>query len=359
MELTSRKPVLETLQVLRGLAAILITANHALYEVGLMYPVAFQVPDYRHYVLAIDVFFVLSGFIMVYTTAGKQGVSDAKDFALRRLIRIVPLYWFYTFFLVAVALIMPQVLGEATLDFGQLVKSLLFIPYINPAGDSQPFLAVGWSLNYEMYFYAVFTVCMFLPRRFLMPALAGYFLFTVFVVPHFMSGHIVMDFYTHDIVLEFLAGAFIGFLYLKGVRLPKVLLWPAFSIAALLGLGVFFPDVFYAIFGVDYPRGIVAVFIVACLIFPKGAEFLRAPWGGKFSGDASYTIYLSHAFFIGGVTQLAMLFGFDTLLYPWVVFLAVMGACIVGGGLLYLGIERPMTELFKSIIKKKVQGLVI
>ena len=352
MELTSQKPMLDSLQLLRGLAALLITAKHALYEVSMVYPDNFVVPVYRDYTLAIDVFFVLSGFIMAYTTAGKNGASDAKDFILRRILRIVPNYWFYTFLLLGVALVIPQVLDTAVFEPEGFIKSLLFLPYMNPASDVQPFLAVGWSLNYEMYFYTVFAVFLLLPARWMLPAMSVYFLGSVYLLPHILPEGVGRDFYTRPIVLEFWAGAVMGWLFLRGVRLPAVMLWPAAILATFVAAWVFVPDLFEALSGMDYPRGIAAVVIVGCLILPKGAEFVRAPRFFTFMGDSSYTIYLSHAFFIGAVTQFAMLIGFDSLIHPWLMFVAVMVACVIGGGIFYIWIEKPMTNHLKDVVKR-------
>lgn len=351
MQLNSQKPVLDILQVLRGLAALLITAKHALYEVETVYA-DFVSPEYKFYTLAIDVFFVLSGFIMVYTTDGRSGFSVAKDFMLRRVLRIVPNYWFYTILLALVAFIMPQVLDKASFDVIGFLKSLFFIPYYNSAADLQPFLAVGWSLNYEMYFYFVFAVFLLLPPRYMIYGLTAYFLTTVYVLPHILPDGVFLAFYTKDIVLEFLAGAIIGTLFLRGVRLPAVTLWPMAICAAVVAGFVFVPNVFEAWTGVAYDRGVAAVFILAALILPRGAEFLRAPWVFRFAGDASYTIYLSHAFFIGAVTQFVMLLGLDNFIGPWPIFVVVMLACGVGGGILYLLIEKPMVDKLKDLIRR-------
>lgn len=133
--------------------------------------------------------------------------------------------------------------------------------------------------------------------------------------------------------------------------MPAAALWPAMVLAGALAAFVFVPDMFKALTGFDYPRGIVATAIVALLILPKGAEFLKAPWALRFSGDSSYTVYLSHAFAIGAVTQIAMLMGFEQYIHPWLMFIVVMATCIVGGGIAYWLIERPMGEVLKGALR--------
>ena len=118
---------IEPLQVLRGIAAILIMAKHALYEVDFISPSDFNYGNYKNYTVGIDIFFVLSGFIMIYISAGKKtGFKAAVDFYIRRIVRIVPIYWFYTFLLAGVALIIPEVLDKAEFVVIDFIKSLFF-----------------------------------------------------------------------------------------------------------------------------------------------------------------------------------------------------------------------------------------
>ena len=76
----------------------------------------------------VDIFFVISGFIMSVTSRD----SRPGEFAARRLIRIVPLYWLLTITLAAAVLIRPQFFRTTVMSGTYLIKSLLFIPYANP-----------------------------------------------------------------------------------------------------------------------------------------------------------------------------------------------------------------------------------
>ena len=106
---------------------------------------------------------MISGFIMVLTSSN----AAPRDFAVRRIIRIVPLYWTLTGALMLLALWKPEAFRATAASLEYLVKSLLFIPYPNPGQGGQlfPLLVPGWSLNLEMFFYAVFTATLFPPRR--------------------------------------------------------------------------------------------------------------------------------------------------------------------------------------------------
>lgn len=151
---------LEGLQILRALAASLVVVDHLLYQENRQHwpsPIpAGYAPTIGY--LGVAAFFVTSGFIMATTTWGSFGPREARLFAIRRAIRIVPLYWLAT---IATSYDEFRSAGFA----GRFVMSLLFIPYLNPDGLWQPIVGVGWTLDLEVAFYALFAVCMVLPAR--------------------------------------------------------------------------------------------------------------------------------------------------------------------------------------------------
>ena len=347
--MTAPIPKLETLQILRGIAALLIVAHHALYEVNIISPKNFNYGSNQYYTVGIDIFFVLSGFIMVYTSWGKAGLRSAKSFIMRRVIRIVPIYWFHTLLIGLVALVMPQVLGSAEFVLVDFIKSLFFIPYVNTAGDLQPILANGWSLNYEMYFYIIFAVCLLFPSRLSLLVLGAYFLGTVST--GFLSlDNLYADFYSRPIILEFFVGAVIGYLFMKGFRLPSWFIYIGALFIVLSVLTLFYTNMLSEYLPMEYYKPFVGFFSVLLLVLPKGAEKLKMPRPAVFMGDASYTIYLSHPFGIGAVTQMVLFLGWESLISPWLIFIAVFAACIIGGAIAYLLIEKPLTVYLKRVL---------
>src|SRR5262249_27989563 len=109
----------------------------------------------------VDVFFAISGFIIAYI-----GARAPDRFLLRRLIRIVPFYWAATLVVFGAAALSPQILRSTRADVVQLLCSLFFIPRETSYAGMFPTLVLGWSLNYEMYFYVVFALALAVaPRR--------------------------------------------------------------------------------------------------------------------------------------------------------------------------------------------------
>src|SRR6185437_14170487 len=134
---------LDNIQALRAIAALLVVFVHLAVPVAALGVAPFGAGG-------VDLFFVISGFIMVYTTVGRP-ISGA-EFLGRRIVRIVPLYWLLTLAVFGIALIAPTLLQFTTASWGQLLKSLFFIPFAKANGDVQPVLFLGWTLNYEMFF---------------------------------------------------------------------------------------------------------------------------------------------------------------------------------------------------------------
>src|SRR4051812_1323349 len=147
-------PTVGTIQYLRALAAILIAFHHA------MAPPAIA-PYYSHHFaeFGVDLFFVISGYIMWTTTVGGQ--HGPLSFWLARIVRVAPLYWVFTTLFIVITLLTPQALfNPPSLDPWLTLKSYLFVPASSP-----PVYTLGWTLNYEMFFYLVFGLCLLVPQR--------------------------------------------------------------------------------------------------------------------------------------------------------------------------------------------------
>ena len=144
---------LVNIQALRGLAALMVVITHlptmetkhagdALLSQSVMLGIS-----------GVDLFFVISGFIMVYVTWQSQNsLRNAGEFLFARATRIYPIYWIVALALLAVGLVKP---GLFSFDPEQtsIVKSLALWPQ-----DGFPMLKVAWTLIHEMYFYLVFAL---------------------------------------------------------------------------------------------------------------------------------------------------------------------------------------------------------
>ena len=210
---------LRSIQILRAVAACLVVFGHALHETAGIAartgrpPLNVNVIDWG---IGVDIFFVISGFIMIYTTAELFGQPGAmRTFLMRRIIRIVPLYWLMTAGLILTYLLAPKMLNVPIEGWRSIVTSFFFIPDLRGNGEVRPIMALGWSLNYEMFFYAVFAVCLLAPLRRAALYLTGFFVGIAILGATLKPQSIALAYWTNSIVLEFLVRRS------AGARLPR------------------------------------------------------------------------------------------------------------------------------------------
>ena len=293
---------LPNIQVLRAIAASMIVVYHCGIETTRMAAASgsdalFNIEPWG---AGVPLFFAISGFIMVVTTADSFGSrAAAADFMRRRLIRIVPLYWLVTTFALAVVLVAPQLMKAPPGDYLYVIASYLFFLYTRLGGDVRPLATPGWTLNLEMLFYAVFAVALLFPRRAGLSLLFGSLGLLVAARVGGLLPGVALNFWGDPIVLGFLLGAAAGIAYVKGVRLSFA---AALSLAALGFYALSFtPDLtvpeddLFRRLGAALPAAaIVAGFALA----PQLDERRRMWWLALAIGDASYSLYLIHEFLL-------------------------------------------------------------
>jgi exopolysaccharide production protein ExoZ len=196
-----------TLQVTRGAAANLVVLSH-LSTIEAKYTHGQILPTFSSYGIAgVDIFFVLSGFIMV-VVAGK-GIRPI-EFLWRRAVRIYPPYWLMSLLVLATSLVEPTWVNSSIQGPISLWRSFLLVP-----DSTLPLLAVGWTLIYEVYFYIVFAIFLAL-RVPILIGLLGWAL--VLLVVKILGGDYAASLalvrvWTNPLTAEFMIGAVIGVLY--------------------------------------------------------------------------------------------------------------------------------------------------
>lgn len=183
---------INNVQALRGLAALLVVYLHC----GLFF---WKFGPFGGF--GVEVFFMISGFVMGYTA-----LNNSSQFLTRRLIRVIPAYWAATLAVFAAANWHPHLMMVTRADPGALVKSLLFVPYTRGDGQIQPMLFLGWTLNYEMYFYVLMAIALAICKS--RPGLLTTLLITagIVVCRPFAGSSPVAYFYSRLLVFDFVAG---------------------------------------------------------------------------------------------------------------------------------------------------------
>ncbi len=290
---------LPNVQILRAIAAMMIVVHHCGIETARLAAKSGGGPLFNEepWGSGVPIFFAISGFIMVVTSAHSFGSPGAAfDFMRRRIIRIVPLYWLVTTVGLGALLAMPSFMKVLPNDYGYIISSYLFWPAIRLTGDVRPLATPGWTLNLEMFFYVVFAVGLLFPRRVGLPFLfASLGLLVAARVAGLFSG-VVLNFWGDPIVLGFLSGAALGVVYNRGFRLSgrAAAALAIVSFAVLWQVDVSGPeDSLFARFAFAAPSAFV---LAGFALGPQLDERWRFWWPALIVGDASYSLYLVHEF---------------------------------------------------------------
>jgi len=166
---------------------------------------------------AVELFTMISGYIIIYSTQKEQ---SKRAFLTKRIIRIVPLYWLLTIFMYIILCIRPSLSISSVANPKNLVKSLLFIPFVNSKGYDIPILGVGWTLNYEMLFYIIFYFAMLLNHKFRAFLTIAGIVLLVAGGRLFHPKNFILQYYTDTFLLEFAMG--ILAYYLVEYLQPKI-----------------------------------------------------------------------------------------------------------------------------------------
>ncbi|MGO4566729.1 acyltransferase family protein [Rhizobium sp. 2YAF20] len=317
------------IQYLRAIAALAVVVFHAAERSG---------GSFRIGAAGVDVFFVISGFIM-WVMSDSRPLTPAR-FMLDRIQRIVPIYWIVTAVMIAGALtgLFPNM--RLTLD--HILGSLFLIPVRSPSnGEIWPILVQGWTLNFEMFFYALFAISLAVARRIRLVFLLG--IFAAFALSGwvFHPQSAILMTYTRPIILEFVAGALIGELWLKG-RLPPTAIGLPLFIAAFSGFSAI------QLMQLDFNEFICGPLAVALVLgtlsLERGGAMPDIPLL-TYLGNGSYSIYLWHTLAISVVAKVAQSLAFPPL--AAVTLSTVTGVLL--GVAAYEFVEKPLRGLLKNL----------
>jgi peptidoglycan/LPS O-acetylase OafA/YrhL len=338
------KSTIHGLQALRFVAAAMVVITHVLNrEVNLYHP--YPLPRAPWMEAGVDIFFVISGFIMVYII---KPDTRPGPFWLQRFTRIAPLYWVATAVAFIGGLVLPDwVFGRA--DWVFALKSALFLP-ITPDVNDHPLVSPGWTLIFEFSFYTLLALCLTIrrpPFRLAAIAIAVILLAALFrgAVPwlgYYSSGLLMLEFLFGMIVAElvrrFPVRPWLGMVLALGGLVLIYFMWEGpFGTARGLNAGL--------------PALLVVFGILASEPIWQRHAGLR--WFARL-GDASYSIYIVHFFF---VTAIAVLFsrseavrdGFGP--YGYTVVSVAVG---IGAGIaVHIFVEKPLLQLVRSWLPRR------
>lgn len=352
------KQTIPQIQILRLVAATMVLVSHVQHE-ALDKPFlelsGFRPFEPLFWAGGVDIFFVISGFIMFHLGRTRFGVQGApRAFMLRRIARVAPPYWAVTIAMLAAMMLFREHIAHGSTSLQQVVGSFLFIPAPDPYGQFYPVMILGWTLNFEMLFYAIFAVGLFFSRpvgmAWIVGALSFLGLIRFFADPRTAP----FAFWANPIVIEFLFGIWLAHLRATGRRMGAMPAWSLF----VLGFAIMVAAKSAGFVGEDYllrPLWMGVPALIAC----AGPALIREPAQERhgplmralvFGGDTSYALYLTHPFSINIVALLMPRLGVSD---PWAYVAIAFAAAYLGAAAAYLFFERPLTLAINNRLSRR------
>lgn len=300
----------------------------------------------------VDLFFVISGFVMAMIVA-RPGPFDGREFWIRRIARVVPAYWVITLAVFALAWFRPSLFNSTTADLHTLLASLSFLALDHGDGNTGPLLVVGWTLNYEIFFYAIvaLTAGLFADRRLYGTSLI--IIFLVAVGAWLRPTGPTSAFYTDPILLEFIFGILVYSTWSR-TREPG----PGLAPLAVFGAGAVLLFLQW-----ERPVGDLRVLFwgipsAAVLYGGLGVLTFRSTLLARL-GEWSYALYLTHVFVITLYIK-HVISAVTTVELPWQVHYLIMTVFTVAGAAAYhMIIEAPLSRRSLRLLRRRPVAVAV
>lgn len=326
-----------SIQYLRAVAALSV----AVYHIGNHAGISFEIGA-----TGVDLFFVISGFIMWTVTTGRK--SDPGLFLLDRVTRIAPPYIMLTVLTYLTARYVPSVFPNMRTSLSHVVLSVLFIPHVDPYGTNFPLIVSGWTLNYEFFFYAIFAIMLLVTARARLQASTAALVLISLAGVLIKPDSPIAKAYTSPLLLEFCSGLWLGAAWTNW-RLPAVG-WGGIGLAAgCAGLVLW-----QVLQGTDPGMWRALAWGVPALLVVGGALAIERHKGMPYFrpllsvGNASYSIYLVNAFTTAAAWRLM-----NGLSLP-VYYAGGLILSVAGGFVFWWVVERPLTQRLRRWLRRRV-----
>lgn len=345
--------MINNLQVLRGIAALMVVLHHMRGDLATIWPGAATV---YFGAAGVDVFFVLSGVVIGLSVMAPN--QRAGPFLLRRALRIVPLYWAVTCCVVGLSWLGLEPLGHGGngISWMDAVRSLTFVPFERAPDIVMPVVGVGWTLNFEVFFYSLASLALIAPARVRIFTLMSVLCAVVcagFALQIGLPARIVpLSFNTSPMILEFGLGLILARFWLRADTRPVSATW-GFCLCAT-GLGLLILHMTWPSFSTLHPWRVAVFGIPSALIVGGAMVMERAGWRANnriwlHLGAASFAIYLTHPLVLQAIGKL-------------VPAQTVLGAILTVGGVVIVGclthrlIEHPILIHLREVREKRRPG---
>ena len=330
---------LQSIQIMRGIASLLVVLTHievkgSQYGNGALR--GFSVGG-----AGVDLFFIISGYVMCISTYNKP--VNFSQFIIRRIQRIIPLYWLVTTIALIVYLYKPDLVNSSG------GETSIFASYTLIPNGKKLLNQNGWTLSYEFFFYFIFGAFLGKGTIKAMQVSSLIILLLVLTGLCFNFNEYLFTFFTSSYLIEFVFG--MGCFYLFDKKVIRI--GYKYGVGLIvLGLLLFYLQMVIAIPYSEKWRGVVwGIKVLPIFVGLLSLEGLIQRSSALIKrllleiGNSSYSLYLIHPFTLSGTALCLRRLGMAS--NPWLFTVILLVISVIIAHLVYLYVERPLTSLAK------------
>jgi len=353
---------LNLLQVYRGIAAILVVLSHGDRILGRELNQNSFLQIFHFGWIGVDFFFVLSGFIIFYIHQHDIGKpSKLKSFITKRFIRIYPLYWI---------VFISKILASTFTNYkdtifqtgaGEVIKAFLLLPQDRAILNAN-FIGVSWTLSYEIFFYCLVAALILfntkICRSIIIAWIAGVILNLFNFLP--IDNNFILTFIFDEHNLEFVLGCLAAYTISKSkFKFKNSLIYASIFMLVLSIINTKYRE--FDVSGIPslISYGIPFTLLILGSVYLEMSNKINIPLILIYLGDASYSIYLTHGFFLSNISKildalarksevLYTIINFNIIAFITVVIAVAMGC------LIHTYVEKPLFINLRNKVFAKI-----
>ncbi len=345
---------LKLVQVLRGVASLLVVLFHMTRNVNEIYNEKFLFDFFEFGASGVDIFFVLSGFIIMFVNADKIGnYKNFWIFIKKRFVRIYPIYWIVITIFLLLQLLLPQFYRtHFDLNFLNIINTYLLLP------NHEMLNGVSWTLTNELFFYLLFAFTILIPGKKIHIVLFVSYFLLLLILPFFSADLSNINPYQNLVFfpmnIEFLLGVLIA-LIVKKVK--PIIIKPALVTGILLFfVGIWLANNKIQVFENGFSEtcnrvlyfGISSFLIVLAIVKMELLRNINVDKILLYLGDASYSIYLIHLPIVAAFYKILKILGIQNpILFYGLSVILFMFICATGI-FIYEKLEKPIIKFLNK-----------